>query len=71
LAGGPGDLVIFSLGTHEEASCSTCGFALTDQGDCPRCKLIRAETGRELLQQRQETAAVLDEAEEILRDSDI
>jgi hypothetical protein len=45
-------LTIASLGTAEEplVSCGICGFVLDESRECPRCKLIRAEMGRELLQ---------------------
>ena len=46
-------VIIASVGKAEEVEkekyvCGICGFAMTELGECPRCKLQRARTARGL-----------------------
>ena len=59
--------------THSEEverakyACSVCGLAVTELGECPRCKMQVEETAREL-RERQERDALFREIDQIVEE---
>jgi hypothetical protein len=65
-------LIIAATGRAEEkpAVYGICGFAMGEANECPRCKLMNEEAARQIRARQEERTAMLEEVDDILRDSD-
>ena len=63
-------LIIASVGKagKETVTCGICGFILNEVGECPRCKLMVAETVRGIEARQEMREALFREVGEILRE---
>lgn len=64
-------VIIAATGQAEDDPivCGICGFVTDEVSDCPRCKLATEKAARRIRRQQEaEQKAMLQEAEEILRD---
>ena len=61
-------VIIASLGKTEteRVICGICGFALSEVGECPRCRLAAKEGAKRLKQRQEMREALFREIEEIL-----
>ena len=50
----------------KQALCGICGFVLSEVGECPRCKLITEEAGKEAKERQEVQEALFREIEDIL-----
>jgi len=62
-------IIISATGEAEQKPimCGICGFVLAEIGNCPRCKLMNAESARRIEARQEERTAMLEEVDDILR----
>jgi phage FluMu protein Com len=64
-------VIIAATGEAEQqVECGICGFALSEVGECPRCKLVNEWAARVVRVRQERNAALFREVEAILRGED-